>query len=78
MSRHLHLFSSYDSIRLAQFLSASAVAPEHREKSGTEPAAELADSASPQVFNMSWMHTYPATQKRFARIGGIHSLTAFP
>ena len=69
MSRHLHLFSNYDSMRLADFASPIGAGPKGIDESPTGVLTEAADLISSTLLDMSWIGDYPATQKRFARIG---------
>jgi hypothetical protein len=68
MSQHLHLFSNYDSMRLADLSSPVASAAGHPDPSIASTQDEDTDSFA--LLNLSWIEAYPATQQRFARIGG--------
>jgi hypothetical protein len=66
MSHHLHLFTDYHSIRLADFPTESrpSLSP-----AGTGSGEEMAELGSPALLHMSWIESHPATQQRFSRAG---------
>jgi hypothetical protein len=68
MSRHLHLFSNYDSMRLADFTSPIGAGPKRLDESPTGVLSEAAGRVFSTLLDMSWIDDYPATQQRFSRI----------
>jgi hypothetical protein len=67
MGKHLHLFSNYESLRLAHFSSPIGGGLPMVEQSPIAP--DGGDGPCPLLLDISWIEVFAATQQRMARIG---------